>query len=90
MKKFGLLFNLILLLPLSILIGSCSKEENIQGKNGTFGVNSTDLVCDYSKTVYVNVPFAGKDYKINVTSSGDVTWSAYVVSGDIVTVTPQG
>lgn len=90
MKKFGLLLNLILLLPLGLIAGSCSKEENVEGKDGTFGVSSTDLVCDYSKTVYVNVPFAGKDYKINVTSSGDVTWSADIVSGDIVTVTPQG
>lgn len=47
MKKFGLLLNLILLLPLGILAEGCSKEENVEGKDGTFGISSTDLVCDY-------------------------------------------
>ena len=51
MKKFGLLLNLILLLPLGIVAGSCSKDDNVEGKNGSFGVSSSDLVCDYNKTV---------------------------------------
>ena len=90
MRKLSFLFNFIPLLLLGLIVESCSKEGNVNAKSGSFVLKSLDVVCDYSKTNYVNVPFAGRDYKLNVTSSGDVTWSVEVVKGDIVTVTPEG
>ena len=90
MKKLSFSFNFIALLLLGLIVGSCSKEGDVDAKSGSFVLKSLDVVCDYSKTNYVNVPFAGRDYKLNVTSSGDVTWSVEVVKGDIVTVTPEG
>lgn len=90
MRKLSFLFNFIPLLLLGLIVESCSKEGNVNAKSGSFVLKSLDVVCDYSKTNYVNVPFSGRDYKLNVTSSGDVTWSVEVVKGDIVTVTPEG
>lgn len=90
MKKLKFLLGIIPLLLLCIVAQGCSKEENVGNEPGSFELTSLDLVCDYNKPIHVNAPFAGKEYKLTVKSTGDVTWSVEVVSGDIVTVTPEG
>lgn len=80
------------LIGLSVILAGCGSDNEPQpASDKKFSVTSEDINCVEGKTSSILVPFAGKNYRLSVTASDDVSWNVTTESTPgFITVSPQG
>lgn len=85
--------NIILFALWSIVIivfSACSKDETEEA-NDNFRLVTNELTYSGSNNKFKkNVPFSGATYTFEIKAGQSVKWTAFVIEGDILSITPKG